>query len=137
MNKGKVSPTVLLVDNLKNDVCLTRSWLLTNGFNVREVANVWDALDDATDFTGAARPAMILLNNALSKQDCQFVLDSLQEFTTLQHIPIVALANHETDAGNADEFFVQIENLEMLKSLLDSRLTVYPVAPAIAATAAA
>ncbi len=80
---------------------------------------------------------MILLNNALSAQDCRFVIDSLQEFTTLQHIPIVALAGHETDSGNADDFFVQIENLEMLKPLLDSRLPVYPAARIVAAAVTA
>lgn len=120
MNAEKAIPTVLLVDEMQSDADTTCSWLQANGYNVRSARSVGDALDDATDFTAAARPSVILLGATLSPHDCQCVADYLQEFTDLQHIPIVALsADTNESAAGETELFTQIENLEMLAPLIN------------------
>lgn len=122
------SPTVLLVDELGNDCCLMKLWLETNGYQVKESLSVCDALDDMTDITLGTIPSMILLNSYTSSDECVWMIESLNAAAQTLDIPIVALATHESgDNSNAadDEYFMQVENFNSLKPLMQTLLPVY------------
>jgi CheY-like chemotaxis protein len=124
MTFDNVSPTVLLVDGF-NKNSLTRGWLESNGYRVREAANVFDALEEMTDFTQEFRPSLIMLNSAMSVEDSSYAMSSLHNFTEMHEVPIVALTadDHGAKSGQ-DEYFVQAKRLDTLKSLMSSLLPV-------------
>jgi CheY-like chemotaxis protein len=129
-----LSPTVLLVDELGNDCCLMKFWLEKNGYNVREVVDVCDALMEMTDMTQAQLPAMILLNSYTSLQESDWVIESLQQAAQGHDIPIVALSAQSSKGKKGeDEYFVQFENFDSLKPLMHTLLPVYSQTRAMAA----
>lgn len=128
------SPTVLLIDELGADCYSMKSWFETNGYNVREAKDVYNILEEMTDMTLELRPSMILLNSYLSVQDCSWVMTSLREFVAAHEVPIVSLSAREgkSNSLDTDEHFVQIENFDSLKHLMQTLLPVYSQARAAA-----
>jgi len=127
MTLTNLSPTIVLVDELDKDRCSIKLWLETNGYNVREVSEIYDAFEEMTDITLEQRPSMILLNSYSSAQDCLWVIDSLCEFAGEQPVPIVALSesNNINSLAVTNEHFVQVQDFDSLKPLMQSLLPVH------------
>ena len=120
------SPTVILVDELKDDTKTTKLWLETEGYQVREVAEIYDAFEEVTDMMGAQRAEMVLLHSYLSAQDCSWVINSLSEVTGEQNIPIVSFANVNDGEFSLDARtnLIEVENFDLLKVLVQRLLPI-------------
>ncbi|MEP6923776.1 MAG: hypothetical protein ABI954_04880 [Pyrinomonadaceae bacterium] len=111
-----------------------KSWFETNGYNVRETNDIYDAFEEMTDITLELRPSMILLNSYLSSQDCSWVMSSLHQFVAEHDIPFVYLSaqDEKNNPLNTDEYFAQVENFDSLKPLMQTLVPVYSQARAAA-----
>ena len=116
------SPTVLLIDEHFDDVCLTETWLEEKGYHVRKAATVFDAVEEMTDITLDSRPSMVLFNSTQSSEFCSETMQFLHEIGEMRGVPIVTLTNQKANAFTQDaENFVIVDDLSKL-SLLLSRL---------------
>lgn len=129
-----LSPVVVLVDELENGGDTIKSWLEDNGYHVRKVAEIYDALEEVTDITLERRPSMILLNSYLSAQDCSWIIDSLYASAREQYFPIISLSeiNDRNVLTGIEEHFIRVENFDLLKPLMQTFLPVPLQARAVA-----
>lgn len=121
------SPTVLLVDESGNDNYLMRSWFETNGYDFRQANDVYDAFEELTDMTLEKQPSMILLNSCSADASRSWLMDSLQEFASKKNLAIINLTanNHKKPFENSDNQFIELEDFESLKPLMQNFLPVY------------
>ena len=131
---NNLSPTVVLVSELESNSFITKSWLETNGYNVRAVSDVYDVVEEMTDMMLEQRPDMILLHSYSSPQDCSWVIDSLSEMIGQQNILIVAISNTNNQSSLADTRanLVEVGNFDLLKPLMQTLLPIHRQASATA-----
>ncbi len=124
MTVTNLSPTIVLVDELGNNDKTAKLWLETKGYNVREVDEIYDVLEEVTDITLEQRPQMILLHSRLSDQDCSWVVNSLSEVLGEQNISIVSFSNIKNGEflTKSNVNLVEVESFDSLKPLMQTIL---------------
>lgn len=85
---------ILLVDgnaSVNND--FMKEWLEKSPFMTNETANIFQALEEITDFTTAARPDVVLVEVDSLKNDFDHIRSLMHTFSCADNFPILALSD--------------------------------------------
>ena len=90
---GETGQTVLVVDDMSDNIILISLSLQDMGYRVVTATNGTDALDIAK----LARPDLILMDIAMPHQDGLAATRRIREEAELQTVPVIALTAFDTD----------------------------------------
>ena len=110
------TPIILLLDQKKVDNDFVRTWLEKSRFNAVEAANVFQLLEEVSDFTVRRRPDVIILEAECLLHDFSLIKDMLHISQGEAGMPVFVLSNGEK-ASEQEEFFKG--NLAQLSAELD------------------
>jgi CheY-like chemotaxis protein len=85
--------TILVVDDINDNIILISLWLQDNGYRVVTANNGEDALTIAK----LARPDLILMDIAMPQQDGLAATRRIREESELQSVPVIALTAFDTE----------------------------------------
>ncbi len=85
--------TILVVDDVSDNIILISLWLQDNGYRVVTANNGEDALTIAK----LARPDLILMDIAMPQQDGLAATRRIREVSELQSVPVIALTAFDTE----------------------------------------
>ena len=85
--------TILVVDDVSDNIILISLWLQDNGYRVVTANNGEDALTIAK----LARPDLILMDIAMPQQDGLAATRRIREESELQSVPVIALTAFDTE----------------------------------------
>ena len=85
--------TILVVDDVSDNIILISLWLQDNGYRVVTANNGEDALTIAK----LARPDLILMDIAMPQQDGLAATRRIREESELQDVPVIALTAFDTE----------------------------------------
>ena len=85
--------TILVVDDINDNIILISLWLQDNGYRVVTANNGEDALTIAK----LARPDLILMDIAMPQQDGLAATRRIREESELQTVPVIALTAFDTE----------------------------------------
>ena len=85
--------TILVVDDVSDNIILISLWLQDNGYRVVTANNGEDALTIAK----LARPDLILMDIAMPQQDGLAATRRIREVVELQSVPVIALTAFDTE----------------------------------------
>jgi CheY-like chemotaxis protein len=85
--------TILVVDDMSDNIILISLWLQDNGYRVVTANNGEDALNVAK----LARPDLILMDIAMPQQDGLAATRRIREESALQSVPVIALTAFDTE----------------------------------------
>jgi CheY-like chemotaxis protein len=85
--------TILVVDDVSDNIILISLWLQDNGYRVVTANNGEDALTVAK----LARPDLILMDIAMPQQDGLAATRRIREESELQSVPVIALTAFDTE----------------------------------------
>jgi len=89
-------PVIVLMDKeSSDDRSAVIEWFENSRFLTREAADVFEALEEMSDFTTAMRPDVILLDVESCDGDFQLVHDTMEPSTNSHDLPILALTADE------------------------------------------
>jgi two-component system cell cycle response regulator DivK len=91
--KKETGQTVLVVDDMSDNIILISLWLQDMGYRAVTATNGADALTVAK----LARPDLILMDIAMPQQDGLAATRRIREESELQSVPIIALTAFDTD----------------------------------------
>jgi DNA-binding response OmpR family regulator len=72
-----------------------KQFLETNGYRVMEASTVENAIEEAGDFTGRARPDLILMKYDPMARDQTPAVRLLREGAGLPDVPVLAISDHD------------------------------------------
>ena len=112
-------PVILLLEKEKENARGTLlKWLEESGFLTCEALDVFDALEEISDFTVRTRPDVILLNVESSRADFPLVREMVCSSAGDPELPIVAFSENgrseRTDGcfeGNISQLAARLETL--------------------------
>lgn len=121
MNREIIHRTVILLleENSETDVYSIKNWFKESRFMTNETSDVFDALEQISDFTMRARPDVILLEVESLRDDFAKLKKMIQTTSGKCEFPIFALS----DSGNVindNECFEG--NLAEVKTRLDQMI---------------
>jgi len=90
-------PVILLIDRHGQENGLLKQWLKANEFCTHVANDVFEALEEITDFTVRCCPDVILLEIDSSSRD--FVEEMFQISSGTSHIQIIAFSLNEPASG--------------------------------------
>jgi len=89
----RLMPVIVLMDKeTSDDRNAVVEWFENSRFLTCEAADVFEALEEISDFTTATRPDVILLDVESCDGDYQLVHDTIEPSTESNDLPILALA---------------------------------------------
>ena len=91
--KKDTGQTVLVVDDMSDNLILISLWLQDMGYRAVTASNGTDALSVAK----LARPDLILMDIAMPQQDGLAATRRIREEGELQSVPVIALTAFDTD----------------------------------------
>lgn len=125
-NRDGGSPTVLVVDDMPDNLVLFSLSLQSMGYRVLTASNGEEALS----ITRLARPDLILMDIAMPQEDGLAATRRIRLNEELQHIPIIALTAFDTDGFRQAAFDAGFNgylskpvDFERLRKLMEMLLT--------------
>jgi DNA-binding response OmpR family regulator len=106
-----IQPVILLVDESAQNCEFIKRWLCKNEFLTCEAADIFQALEQVSDFTVRQCPDVILLENNTLPTD--LVREVFQASFGVQNVSIIALSSQKNDLSGS---------LAHLKQRLDKAL---------------
>ena len=106
--------TILVVDDVSDNIILISLWLQDNGYRVVTANNGADALTVAK----LARPDLILMDIAMPQQDGLAATRRIREESELQSVPVIALTAFDAGFNGYLTKPIDFERLEKLMGML-------------------
>jgi len=126
MSENKAAPTILVVDDMGDNLVLMSLSLQGMGYRVLTANNG----EDAVAFALIARPNLILMDIAMPGLDGLAAARRIREYAELREVPIVAITAFETDGfrraaydAGFDGYFTKPIDYERLNNLITMLLT--------------
>jgi hypothetical protein len=110
------TPIILLLDQKRFDNAFVKTWFAKSRFKAVEAANVFQLLEEVSDFTVRRCPDVIILEAASLLHDFSLIKDMLHISQDEVGMPIFILSNGEK-TPEQEEFFKG--NLAQLNAELD------------------
>lgn len=96
---------ILLIDGkITADHGFIKEWLEAGSFMTNETADIFQALEDITDFTMRSRPDVVVLEVGSLERDFFTVRDLMHDFSLNEDFPILALSDCGKVVNDADCF---------------------------------
>jgi CheY-like chemotaxis protein len=114
--KTKQQPIILLIENYAEENSFIKNWLELNNLTTRETADVFDALEEITDFTvrRCADVFMMPVETSLDK-DLARVKALVDAFSETDKIAVMSVSGRNRAAQNSSRRFAATEaNLNAL-----------------------
>jgi CheY-like chemotaxis protein len=123
--KKDTGQTVLVVDDMSDNLILISLWLQDMGYRAVTATNGSDALGVAK----LARPDLILMDIAMPQQDGLAATRRIREETELQTVPVIALTAFDTDGfrqaafdAGFNGYLTKPVDFDRLRSLMENLL---------------
>jgi hypothetical protein len=121
MNREIIHRTVILLleENSETDICFVKEWFKKSRFLTNETSDVFDALEEISDFTTRSRPDVVLLEVESLRDDFIKLKKMIQTASGKCEFPVFALS----ESGkiiNDNECFEG--NLAQVKARLDQMI---------------
>jgi CheY-like chemotaxis protein len=91
--KNEAGQTILVVDDVSDNLILISLWLQDMGYRVVTATNGQDALNVAK----LARPGLILMDIAMPQQDGLAATRRIRDEAELRDVPVIALTAFDTE----------------------------------------
>lgn len=98
-DKGHMPVIVLMDKETSGDRDTVREWFENSRFSTCEAADVFEALEELSDFTTATRPDVVLLDIESFEDDFQLIHDTIEPSHETDELPILALS---VEAGSGE-----------------------------------
>lgn len=85
-------PLILLIDELTEDSSSIKNWLDDNSFQTHEAANIFEAIEEISDFTMRECPDVILLSVNPQSTDLKLVEEMFDEASGTDELPLYVLS---------------------------------------------
>ena len=125
MEQKGTGQTVLVVDDMSDNLILISLWLQDMGYRAVTATNGTDALSVAK----LARPDLILMDIAMPQQDGLAATRRIREEAELQSVPVIALTAFDTDGfrqaafdAGFNGYLTKPVDFERLRSLIEGLL---------------
>jgi CheY-like chemotaxis protein len=92
-DKGHMPVIVLMDREASGDRDTVREWFENSRFSTCEAADVFEALEEISDFTTATRPDVVLLDIESFEDEYQLIHDTIEPSRTADELPILALSS--------------------------------------------
>lgn len=98
-------PVILLMDkNSSNERITVREWFENSRFSTCEASNVFEVLEEISDFTMQQRPDVVLLDVDSCDVDFQLVRDMIETSAGVDDLSIMALSSQVPKPSNGSCF---------------------------------
>lgn len=101
---------ILLVEECSKENGLIKDWLESNNFSTRETTNVYDALDEISDFTIDRCPDVFMLPVSSPANDFATVEELVQIYSESGDIFVATFSDADGVGVNRDAFNRQFSN---------------------------
>ena len=99
-DKGHMPVIVLMDKEASGDRDSVREWFENSRFSTCEAADVFEALEEISDFTTESRPDVVLLDVVSFEDDYQLIHDTIEPSSETDELPILALSS-QTESGES------------------------------------
>lgn len=89
---GGKQPLILLVDELTEDSNSIKNWLNDNSYQTQEAANIFEAIEEISDFTVRECPDVILLSINPLSTDLKLVEEMFDDESGSDELPVYVLS---------------------------------------------
>lgn len=89
---GGKQPLILLVDELTEDSNSIKNWLNDNSYQTQEAANIFEAIEEISDFTVRECPDVILLSVNPLSTDLKLVEEMFDDESGSDELPVYVLS---------------------------------------------
>jgi hypothetical protein len=117
-NKINHQTAIVLLDKKSAENDFIKQWLEQSSLLTNEITNIFQALEDISDFTVRSRPDVILVEVDSLKNEFSLIQEMMRFFTDKECFPIMALSDgnkivndKECFEGNFAQVKAQIEKL--------------------------
>jgi chemotaxis response regulator CheB len=105
MNRYGNLPTVLVLNESTTTVTVTQTLDIEN-YHIIETTDILEALEEATDYTKATVPDVILVRLDCASEEDLSAVDLLHADGLLRHIPVLVVSS--TDSDEAARILAQV-----------------------------
>lgn len=103
---------ILLVEECSQENSLIKDWLESNNFSIRETTNVYDALDEISDFTIDRCPDVFMLPVGSPANDFATIEELVQTYSDTGDIFVTTFSDAGGVGVNRDAFSRQFSNMK-------------------------
>lgn len=101
---------ILLVEECSKENVLIKNWLESNNFSTRETKNIYDALDEISDFTVDHCPDVFMLPVSSPVNDFATIEELVQIYSESGDIFVTTFSDADGIGVNRDAFSQQFSN---------------------------
>lgn len=111
MREKSKQPVILIVGEYDNEYGFIKNWLESNNFLTRETADVFEMLDEISDFTVRRCPDVFMLQVDAKFNDFNEINNLVQTFSDSSDILVTHVLNEEksADGRNSSQRFPKTE----------------------------
>ena len=117
---------ILLVEKSSNENVQIKNWLESNNFSTRETANIYDALDEISDFTVDRCPNVFMLPVGSPANDFATIEELVETYSETGDILVTTFSDADGVGVNRDAFSRQFSNLKTNVNVLPCAATGSP-----------
>jgi len=99
-NKMRKQSVILLVKECAEEKGFVKNWLEKNNFLTRETTDVFEALEEITDFTVSRCPDVVLLSVNSPAKDFDRISETIQLYTNSSEISVITLSGEISNHKN-------------------------------------
>ena len=103
-HKTKNQSVILLVNDCAEETSLVKIWLEENNFLTHETKDVFEALEEISDYTVSRCPDVILLSVESPSKDCGKITEMVRVYSDSNDISVVAMPHKNKVAGKKSNF---------------------------------
>ena len=109
-NKSK-QPVILIVEEFGKEYSFIKNWLESNNLSTRETADIFEVLDEISDFTVRCCPDVFMLRGGSDTSEFSKINELVQAFSDSSNILVNCFSNEEKSADglNVSQRFSKTE----------------------------
>lgn len=96
-NKSK-QPVILVVEEFGKEYSFIKNWLESNNLSTRETADIFEVLDEISDFTMRGCPDVFMLRGNSDTSDFAKINELIQAFSDSSDILVTCVSSEEKSA---------------------------------------
>ncbi len=105
MRENNKKPVILVVGESVKEYGFIKNWLASNEYSTRETADVFEVLDEISDFTVRCCPDVFMLQTTSQSGDCNEINEInelVQTFSDCSDILVACVSGEEKSADGKD-----------------------------------
>lgn len=126
-HNAKHQSVILLVEECSEENGSIKNWLESNNFFTRETTNVYDALDEISDFTVDRCPDVFMLPVGSPANDFSTIEELVQAYSETGEIVVATFSDADGIGASRDDFSRQFLNKKTNVTVLPRSTPAVPV----------